>query len=352
MLTSNAIAMHAAGAQFEPITIERRAPGPHDVVVDIAYCGICHTDIHHCCNQSGKTTFPIVPGHEIAGRVSAVGSAVTRFKVGDRAGIGTLVDACGACDHCHAGREQYCAGRVLTYDAIGSDGKVTHGGYSQRIVVNERFVVHIPDGIPLENAAPMLCAGITMYSPLRHHAAGPGKRVAIVGLGGLGHLGLQIAKAMGAEVSVLDISEDKRADALRLGADDFRLANDPQTFCDLDSAFDLILATVALDTNAWLSLLAFDGTLVHTVSGATSDVAHKSLADNRRTLAATRTGGLAETQEMMDFCAAHGIGAQIEVIGAGEVDHAFARVIAGDVKFRFVVDMSTAADGLDSKLHA
>lgn len=344
MFISNARCTHAAGSRFELIKIERRDPGPHDVLIDIAYCGICHTDIHHCNNKSGKTIYPIVPGHEIAGTVSAVGSAVTRFKIGDRAGVGTLVDSCGKCDHCIARREQYCAKRVPTYDATGYDGKVTYGGYSEKIVVDEKFVIHIPDSIPLENAAPMLCAGITMYSPLRHWKAGPGKHVAIVGFCGLGHLGLQIAKAMGAKVTVLDISEDKRPDAMRFGADDYRMANDPLTFKDLESTFDLILTTVAPDANAYLKLLTFEGTLVNTVPGCTLRVEHGLLSDNRRSLAATRTGGLPEMQEMMDFCAAHGISAQIEVIGADNIEGAFARVMAGDVKFRFVIDVSTMAD--------
>lgn len=344
MFISNARCTHAAHAPFKPIKIERRAPGPHDVLVDIAYCGICHTDIHHCNNESGKTIYPIVPGHEIAGTVSAVGSAVTRFKVGDRAGVGALVDSCGKCDHCIARREQYCVRRVQTYDATGYDGKVTHGGYSEKIVVNEKFVIHIPDSIPLENAAPMLCAGITMYSPLRHWKAGPGKHVAIVGFGGLGHLGLQIAKAMGAKVTVLDISEDKRADAMRLGADDYRMANDPLSFKDLESAFDLIVATVVPDADAYLKLLTYEGALVNTVPGCTLTVEYGSLSENRRSLAATRTGGLSETQEMMDFCAAHGISAQVEIVSADSIEAAFARVMAGDVKFRFVIDVSTMAD--------
>ena len=246
MITVKAYCTCGPHQPFQATAINRRDLGPRDVLIDIAYAGICHSDLHYAYeDKKGKTIFPLVPGHEIAGIVSAVGSEVTKFAVGDRVGMGVLCDSCRTCERCKAGLEQYCAGkRVLTYNAIGYDGQVTYGGYSEKIVADERFVIRIPESIPLKNAAPMFCAGITLYSPLRHWKAGPGKRVAILGFGGLGHLGVRIAKAMGAHVTVLDLSLAKREDGLRFGADDYRATTDPALFKDLASSLDLIISTV------------------------------------------------------------------------------------------------------------
>jgi len=334
---------------FESITIERRDPGPRDIVIDIAFAGICHSDIEHAWSLRGRPIYPLVPGHEIAGIVSATGSKVTRFATGDRVGVGNMVESCGACAGCRAGFEQYCTGgRTLTYNAIGRDGQPTYGGYSQKIVVDEAFAVRIPPTLPLHNAAPLLCAGITMYSPLRHWDARPGKRVAIVGFGGLGHVGVQIARAMGAHVVVLDLAAEKCGDALRLGADAFRLSTDPATFADLACAFDIVISTVpgSIDLDLHLGLLARDGVLVMlAIPEKPLSLSAISLLNNRRSLAGTRSGGIAETQDMLDFCARHGIGAQVEVIGADAIDTAYARLVTGDVHYRFVIDVSTMAGG-------
>lgn len=333
------------GEAFRAFRLERRDPGPQDVVIDIAYAGICHSDIDHANSTRGTSFYPLVPGHEIAGVVSAVGSEVVKFKVGDRAGVGCLVDACGHCDSCREGLEQYCSdGRVLTYNAIGRDGKVTQGGYSEKIVVDAHFAVHIPDNLPLQNAAPLLCAGITLYSPLRHWRAGPGKRVAILGFGGLGHVGVQLAKAMGAHTTVFELTEAKRADAQRLGADDYRVITDPGVFESLVSSLDLIISTVPadIDLDAYLGLLRRDGTLVNLgVPTRPLSVTAMSLLKNRRSISGTLSGGIAETQEMLDFCAANGIGAEVEIIHADDIDKAFKRLMAGDVRYRFVIDIAT-----------
>jgi uncharacterized zinc-type alcohol dehydrogenase-like protein len=334
---------------FQATTIQRRDPGPRDVLIDIAYAGICHSDIDHARSTRGKTRYPLVPGHEIAGVVSAVGTDVTRFAVGDRVGVGNMVDACRVCDNCRAGLEQYCSGkRVLAYNDVGYDGQVTYGGYSEKIVVDEAFLVRIPGSIPLENAAPLLCAGITMYSPLRNWNAGPGKRVAIVGFGGLGHVGVQMSKAFGAHTTVLDLSPAKRDDALRLGADEYRIASEPATFTELVNSFHVIISTVPVnvDLDAYLGLLALDGTLVNlAVPERPLNISAAVLLANRRSIAGTRSGGLAETQEMLNFCAGHGIGAEVEIIGADGIDEAYRRLQAGDVRFRFVIDNSTLTNG-------
>ncbi|MDR3530480.1 MAG: NAD(P)-dependent alcohol dehydrogenase [Rhodopila sp.] len=345
MITVNARSTSGPAEPFTPTTIVRRDPGPHDVLIDIAYAGICHSDVEHARSLRGKTTYPLVPGHEIAGIVSAVGSQVTKFAVGDRAGVGNMVDSCRVCPNCQAGLEQYCSGaRVLTYNAIGRDGQRTQGGYSEKIVVDEAFAVRIPNCIPLQNAAPLFCAGITMYSPLRHWNAGPGKRVGIIGFGGLGHVGVQISKALGAHTTVLDLSTAKREDGLRLGADDYRVNTDAGTFADLAASFDLIVSTVPanVDLDAYLGLLALDGTLVTlAIPAKPLSLSAVSLLNNRRSIAGTRSGGLAETQEMIDFCARHRIGAEVEVIGADRIDEAYTRLLAGDVRFRFVIDIGT-----------
>jgi uncharacterized zinc-type alcohol dehydrogenase-like protein len=334
---------------FQAVRIERREAGPRDVVIDIAYAGICHSDIEHAHSLRGQTRYPLVPGHEIAGIVSAVGGEVTRFAVGDRAGVGNMVDSCRDCANCRAGLEQFCTGgRVLTYGQIGRDGRPTYGGYSERIVVDERFALRIPDGMPLDGAAPLFCAGITMYSPLRRWQAGPGKRVGIIGFGGLGHVGVQIAHALGAHTTVFDLSDDKRADALRLGADKFRLASEAGALEGLAGTLDLIISTVPadIDLDAYLATLAREGVLVVlSITGRPLRVSAASLLANGRSIAGSRSGGLPETQEMIDFCAAHGIRAEVEVIDAARIDEAYERLLAGDVRYRFVIDTAALARG-------
>lgn len=348
MISTNARCTCGPSEPFQATTITRREPGPNDVLIDIAFAGICHSDIDHARSTRGKSRYPLVPGHEIAGIVSAVGPEVTRFAVGDRVGVGNMVDSCRTCAECRAGHEQYCKTRVLTYNAIGRDGQPTQGGYSQKIVVDERFVVRIPDSIPLANAAPLFCAGITLYSPLRRWKAGPGKRVAIMGFGGLGHVGVQISRALGAHTTVLELSSAKREDALRFGADDFRIVDDPAMFEGLAGSFDLIISTVPanVDLDAYLGLLGVDGTFVTlSIPQHPLSVKAATLLANRRSLAGTRSGGLAETQEMIDFCAGHGVSAEVEVIDADGIDQAFERLLAGDVRYRFVIDVNTMAEG-------
>jgi uncharacterized zinc-type alcohol dehydrogenase-like protein len=315
-------------------------------VIDIAYAGICHSDVEHARSLRGRSMYPLVAGHEIAGTVSAMGSEVTTLRVGDPAGVGNLVDSCRECASCRAGLEQYCRDRVLTYGMLGRDGLPTYGGYSERIVVDERFAVPIPRNLTLECAAPLFCAGITLYSPLRHWGVGPGKRVAVVGFGGLGHVGVQISHALGAHTTALDLSPDKRADALRLGADDFWLAGEPQTFRALADSFNLVISTVpsGADIGALLGLLALDGTLVNLAAPSQPlSVPAAALLANRRSIAGTRSGGLAETREMLEFCAARGICPEVEVIDAGQIDEAYERLLRGDVRYRFVIDARTLA---------
>jgi uncharacterized zinc-type alcohol dehydrogenase-like protein len=317
------------------------------VLIDIAYAGICHSDIHTARGEWGDTLFPLVPGHEIAGVVSAVGSEVTRFAVGDRAGVGCMVDSCRECPPCLAGEEQYCQqGNIGTYDAIGRDGRPTDGGYSEKIVVDEAYTLHVPEGLALDVAAPLLCAGITLYSPLRHWGAGPGKHVAVVGLGGLGHMGVRLAKAMGAEVTVLSQSLKKQEDGLRLGADHYHATGDPETFQALAGRFDLIVSTISasVDMGAYLGLLKLDGALVNVgLPEEPLQVPAFPLLEGRRSLAGSMIGGIRETQEMLDFCAEHGLGAEVEVISADQIDEAYDRVVASDVRYRFVIDIATMA---------
>jgi uncharacterized zinc-type alcohol dehydrogenase-like protein len=332
-------------APFEKTTIQRRDLGPSDVLIEIAYAGICHSDIHTAREEWGEAIFPLVPGHEIAGTVSEIGSAVTRYQVGDRVGVGCLVDSCRECENCLAGEEQYCLnGNVGTYNAIGKDGRPTEGGYSTHIVVDQDFVLGIPEGISLDEAAPLLCAGITLYSPLKHWGAGPGKRVAIVGLGGLGHMGVKIAHALGAEVTVLSQTLSKQQDGLRLGADHYYATNDEDTFDKLAGSFDLIVNTVSapLPMDRYLGLLRLDGALVNV--GAPPEpqpVSAFALIGRRRSWAGSMIGGIAQTQEMLDFCAEHGLGAEIELIGAEQIDEAYDRVVGSDVRYRFVIDAAT-----------
>ncbi|WP_017569195.1 NAD(P)-dependent alcohol dehydrogenase [Nocardiopsis halotolerans] len=335
----------APNAPLTPGTIERRAVGPKDVLIDIAWAGICHSDIHTVRGDWGEVPYPLTVGHEIAGVVAEVGSEVTRHKVGDRVGVGCMVDSCRECANCLAGVEQYCLrGFTDTYNGTDRDGSVTQGGYSQRIVVDEHFVLRVPESIPFEKAAPLLCAGITTYSPLRTWNAGPGTRVAVVGLGGLGHMAVKIAHAMGAEVTVLSQSLKKREDGLRFGADHYHATSDPATFERLANTFDLIINTVSapIDLDAYLNLLALDGTIVSVgAPPAPVPVTLFTLFENRRSFAGSKIGGIAQTQEMLDFCAEHGIAPEVEVVGADQINDAWERVLASDVRYRFVIDAST-----------
>ncbi|MBO1334731.1 NAD(P)-dependent alcohol dehydrogenase [Streptomyces sp. VRA16 Mangrove soil] len=346
MTTVAAYAAPSAKAPLERTTIERRAVGEHDVLIDIKFAGICHSDIHQAREGWGEALFPMVPGHEIAGVVEAVGSGVTKFKVGDRVGVGCLVDSCRACENCKAGMEQHClnGGIGSTYNAIGRDGTPNYGGYSQKIVVDEGYTLRIPDGISLDVAAPLLCAGITTYSPLKHWGAAPGKKVAVIGLGGLGHMGVKIAHALGAEVTVLSQSLRKKDDGLKLGADHYYATSDPKTFEELAGTFDVILSTVSapLDFGAYLGLLKTGGALVN-VGAPEEPIALNlfSLIGGNKTLAGSMIGGIAETQEMLDFCAEHGLGAEIELIEAAQINEAYERVINSDVRYRFVIDTAT-----------
>jgi uncharacterized zinc-type alcohol dehydrogenase-like protein len=343
--TVAAYAAPSAKAPLERTTVPRRPVGEHDVLIDIKYAGICHSDIHQARDGWGEGIFPMVPGHEIAGLVAEVGDGVTKFKVGDRVGVGCFVDSCRECEYCKQGLEQYCTnGGVSTYNAVGKDGEPTYGGYSTHIVVDENYTLRIPEGIALDEAAPLLCAGITLYSPLAHWNAGPGKKVAIVGLGGLGHMGVKIAHALGAEVTVLSQSLRKQEDGKKLGADHFYATSDPKTFEELAGTFDLIISTVSapLDFSAYLSLVKTDGALVN-VGAPEEPVSLNlfSLIGGRKTLAGSMIGGIAETQAMLDFCALHGLGAEIEVIGADQINEAYERVINSDVRYRFVIDTAT-----------
>ncbi|MHC8607780.1 NAD(P)-dependent alcohol dehydrogenase [Paenarthrobacter ureafaciens] len=347
MPTATAYAAPSASGDLALTTIERREVGPHDVHIDIKFAGICHSDIHTVRGEWGPQQYPLAPGHEIAGIVTEVGSEVTKHKVGDRVGVGCMVNSCQECANCEAGEEQYCLnGNVGTYGSVDLDGTITQGGYSSDVVVNEDFVVSIPESLDLDVAAPLLCAGITTYSPLRHWGAGPGKKVAVVGLGGLGHMAVKLASAMGAEVTVLSQSLKKMEDGLKLGAKDYYATSDPATFEKLGGTFDLIINTVSasIDISAYLKLLALDGTLVNV--GAPAEplpVQAGALIGGRRSFAGSAIGGIRETQEMLNFCAKHGLGAEIEVIPAEKINEAYERVLASDVRYRFVIDAATIA---------
>ncbi|MUM17811.1 NAD(P)-dependent alcohol dehydrogenase [Mycobacterium sp. CBMA271] len=346
MVTVSAYAATSGKEPLVPTTIERREVGPHDVFIDIKFAGICHSDIHTVRDEWGRANYPIVPGHEIAGVVTAVGSEVTKFKPGDHAGVGCMVESCRTCPQCLAGLQQYCSGggMVGTYGAKDRDGTQTQGGYSQAVVVNEDFVLRIPDSLPLDKAAPLLCAGITTYSPLRHWGAGPGKRVAVIGLGGLGHMAVKLGAAMGAEITVLSQSLKKLEDGMSLGASHYYATSDPATFKTLRYGFDLILNTVSanLDMGKYLGLLNVDGTLVELGAPENPiEVPAFPLLFGRRSLSGSGIGGIPETQEMLDFCAEHNIGSEIEVIDANYINEAYERVIASDVRYRFVIDTAT-----------
>ncbi len=345
MLKTQGYAAVAAKAPLKPFSFERREPRDNDVAIEIKYCGICHSDIHQAREEWGDAIFPMVPGHEIAGIVTAVGKKVSKFKVGDQAGVGCFVDSCRTCPQCQQGLEQYCnVGAVFTYNGKEYDGTLTYGGYSDKIVVKEDYVLHIPDNLPLDAAAPLLCAGITLYSPLRHWHAGPGKKVGIVGLGGLGHMGVKIGHALGAEVTVLSHSLTKQADGKRLGADFFYATADPETFTKLRGYFDLIVCTVSaeIDWNQYLSLLRVDGAFVVVgIPDKPIPIGAFSLVPHRHTLAGSMIGGIAETQEMLDFCGKHNVTSDIELIPIQKVNEAYDRVVKSDVKYRFVIDIAS-----------
>jgi uncharacterized zinc-type alcohol dehydrogenase-like protein len=345
MAIAKGYAAATASAPLTPFTFDRREPNDDDVVIAIKHCGVCHSDIHMVDNGWGQSVYPIVPGHEITGVVTAVGAKVTRFKEGDRVGVGCFVDSCIGCAARDLDREQYMPGLVLTYSAEqpGSD-LPTYGGYSDHMVVKEGYVLSIPDNLALDAAAPLLCAGITLYSPLRHWNAGPGKTVAILGLGGLGHMGVKIAHAMGAEVTVLSQTLSKQADGLAMGADHYHATNDPKTFETLAGTFDLLICTVSagIDWGAYLNLLKVDGTMV--LVGAPEEPVPLNafaLIPGRRTLAGSMIGSIKETQEMLDFCGEHGIVADIETIAIDQINDAYKRMQKSDVRYRFVIDMST-----------
>ncbi|MBV9090739.1 MAG: NAD(P)-dependent alcohol dehydrogenase [Mycobacteriaceae bacterium] len=346
----SSVSAYAATSATEPLTkttITRRDVGPHDVAMKIEFAGICHSDIHTVRAEWGQPNYPVVPGHEIAGVVTEVGSQVSRYKVGDRVGVGCFVDSCRECSSCRAGLEQYCkVGMTPTYNGTGRDGQPTQGGYSGAIVVDEDYVLRIPDALPLDAAAPLLCAGITTYSPLRHWDTGTGKRVAVIGLGGLGHMAVKLATAMGAEVTVLSQSLKKMEDGLRLGASNYYATSDPETFTKLAGSFDLILNTVSanLEIAAYLGLLDVNGALVELgLPEHPMPVPAFPLAAGRRSLSGSMIGGIPETQEMLDFCAEHGVTPEIEVIEPDYVNEAYERVLVSDVRYRFVIDTASLA---------
>ena len=341
----------AADQPLAPMTIERRTPGPHDVAIAIRYCGVCHSDLHTARNEWGGTRYPCVPGHEIVGEVTAVGAGVTRFAVGDIVGVGCLVDSCGHCPSCGEGLENYCEnGWTGTYDSPSADAPGhTLGGYSQAVVVHEHYVLKIRHpAAQLAAVAPLLCAGITTYSPLKHWGAGPGKKVGVVGIGGLGHMGVKLARALGAQTVAFTTSPAKRDDALALGAHEVIVSRDAAQMAAHAGSFDLILDTVAAshDLNAYTALLKRDATLV--LLGVPEhphpDFGPGKLIFGRRSIAGSLIGGLPETQEMLDFCAEHGIVAEIEMIRMDEIEQAYARMLKSDVRYRFVIDCATLAD--------
>ncbi|KHS27436.1 hydroxyacid dehydrogenase [Xanthomonas phaseoli pv. phaseoli] len=347
MSTAHAYAAQAADQPLAPFVFERRAPGPNDVQIDIAYCGVCHSDLHTARNEWHNTLYPSVPGHEIVGRVTAVGNAVTGFKVGDLAGVGCMVDSCRSCASCQEGEEQYCEqGFTGTYNGpMFGGGENTYGGYSDHIVVDQKYVLRITHSDNLAAVAPLLCAGITTYSPLAHWKVGPGQKVGVVGLGGLGHMAVKIAKAMGATVVLFTTSESKRADAMRLGASEVVISKDEAQMAAQYNTLDFILNTVAAPHNLdpFLNALKRDGAMVLV---GVPEQSHPSpavfnLVMKRRTLAGSLIGGIRQTQEMLDFCAKHNIVSDIETIRADQINEAYERMLKSDGKYRFVIDMAT-----------
>ena len=340
-------AAQSATEALAPFRFERRAPRPDDVVIEILYCGVCHSDLHQARNDWHNSMYPVVPGHEIIGQVVEVGKNVARFKAGDKVGVGCMVDSCQHCAACAEGLEQYCeAFPTLTYNGVDRhDQKPTYGGYSQRIVVSEKFVLRVPEGLDLAGAAPLLCAGITTWSPLRHWRVGKGSRVAVVGLGGLGHMALKLARSLGAEVTLFTRSRDKEADARRLGADHIVLSTDSEAMAAVNGRFELIIDTVpyAHDLNPYIPTLRHDGTLVLVGYLGELDpvLDSSSLVMGRKSVAGSLIGGIAETQELLDFCGEHGIVSDIEVIDMKDINAAYERMLKSDVKYRFVIDMAS-----------
>ena len=347
-LRTRGYAAMEATSTIRPWDFDRREPGPHDVLVDISYCGVCHSDIHQSRDEWGGAIFPMVPGHEIVGTVSRVGSDVRAWQLGDVVGVGVFVDSCRRCEACLAGEEQYCErGMSTTYNGHEQGGTTpTYGGYSERIVVDQNYVLRIPSGMSLPGAAPLLCAGITTYSPIRHFGVRSGDRTAVVGLGGLGHMAVKLLKALGAETTVLSHSPGKREDALRLGADDFVDSSAPGAFTQNSRRFDFIIDAVSAAHNygSYLDLLRRDGTMVLVgLPDQPSLLDAGKLTDRRRRLAGSVIGGIRETQEMLDFCAEHGVTADVEMIPMQDVNDAYGRMLRGDVRFRFVIDIATLA---------
>lgn len=344
-ISVKAYGAEAAEAPLKNLDIQRRDVTPFDVQIEILYCGICHSDLHAVHNDWGGTKYPIVPGHEIVGRVTKVGAGVTKFNIGDLAGVGCIVDSCRVCEHCHNGEEQFCeTGWTVVFNAHDKKhGGITYGGFSESIVVDENYVVHIPENLDLPSAAPILCAGITVYSPLKHWKIGPGKHVGVIGIGGLGHMAIKIAKAMGGIVTVFATSETKAADAKRLGADAVVLSTDTNQMKNCPKQ-DMILDTVSAkhDINTYIGLLKVDGSLVMVGLPAEQlEIGAFNVVNGRKSFSGSNIGGIAETQEVLNFCAEHGITAEIELIGASQVNEAFARLEKGDVKYRFVIDMAS-----------
>jgi len=346
MLPTRGYAIKAPTAAFEPFKFERRNPGPHDVLIKILYCGICHSDIHSAHNEWGGATYPMVPGHEIVGRVIEVGAAVKKFNPDDVVGVGCFINSCRTCSNCTAGEEQFCDGHIsFTYNSTEKDAKTpTFGGYSSQIVVDENYVLKIAPDMPLANVAPLLCAGITTYAPLRRFNVGPKQQVGIIGLGGLGHMAVKLAASMGAKVTVFSTSIAKEADAKRLGADDFVVSKEPNQLNRLVNQFDFILDTIAgpHDPNVYLNLLKKDGVMVLVgIPEKSLTIQPFSLIARRRTLAGSLIGGIRETQEMLDYCAAKNITCDIEMIPIQKIDEAYTRILKGDVRYRFVIDMTS-----------
>ncbi len=345
MSATKAYAAKSATTPVEPWSLERREPKPHDVQIDILYCGVCHSDLHTARNEWGGTIYPVVPGHEIVGRVTKVGDHVKKHKVGDLVGVGCLVDSCRECNNCNEGLEQYCSGMVGTYNGQERDGSgVTYGGYSKQIVVTEDFVLKVSDKLPPEGIAPLLCAGITTYSPLMHWKVGKGDKVGVLGLGGLGHMGVKLAVSMGAEVTMLSHTPSKEEDAKRLGAHKFLLTSDKEKMKAAANYFDFILDTVSAphDYNTYLTMLNTDGVMV--CVGAPSEpavVPAFNLIFQRRSIAGSLIGGIPETQEMLDYCAEHNITSDVEVIDIKDINESYERMLKGDVRYRFVIDMAT-----------
>jgi len=344
--TIKAYAAFAPGTPLGPYDLLRREPGERDVLIDIAFCGVCHSDLHQVRDEWRSGSYPMVPGHEIAGRVASVGSRVERFRTGDAVGVGCLVDSCRVCPSCQRGLEQFCeAGPAWTYNGTLMDKKtMTYGGYATRIVVDEAFVLRMPPQLDLASMAPLLCAGITTYSPLKHWQVGKGTRVGVVGLGGLGHMAVQLAAAMGAEVTVLSTSRNKEHDAKRLGAHEFVATTEPQALQRCAGHFDLLIDTLSAghDYDAYLATVRVDGAMVLLgVPPSPAPVQAFSLIGGRRSLAGSLIGGIAETQEMLEFCGLHGIVADIELIRMQGIDDAYERMLRGDVRYRFVIDTAT-----------